>query len=73
MFTTNQSTATRALKLSNLIESCCPALKCVVEFHRPGEAARLIPEEASPGAEAYFVDSSFKDKHGAPYIVARLR
>ena len=44
----------------------------VIKFHAKGAAAKILPYDANPGSEAYFVDSGLEDKTGTPYLVGRL-
>eukprot|EP00946_MAST-07B_sp_MAST-7B-sp1_P004773 g4773.t1 len=44
----------------------------VIAMHQPGAAKRILTEECNPGCEAYFTDTGYVDKGGAPMLVARL-
>jgi hypothetical protein len=44
----------------------------IKEYHEPGAASRLIPEENNPGAEIYFADSLLTDIDDKPYLIGRI-
>ena len=44
----------------------------IMAMRAPGAAEKFLSGKASPGAEAYFVDSGLTDKTGTPYLVGRL-